>query len=495
MKSTTCFSWLCFLVLSLAGVASGTAQTKYEASWDSLDKRPCPQWYLDAKFGIFIHWGMYAVPSWGAPQQYAEWYWWRIMEKQATNVWREFHNKNFGAGFDYAQFAPKFKAELYDPKAWADLFVRSGAKYIAPTSKHHDGFCMWPSPQANAAWGRPWNAMETGPKRDLLGDLATACRDRGLKFGFYYSLYEWFNPIWLKDRKEFVDQHLFPQFKDLVSKYKPAIIFSDGEWDLPSKDWKSEELLAWLYNESPSKDEVVVNDRWGKETRHKHGGYFTTEYAAGMKDDSHPWEENRGMGFSYGLNRAENIDDYKNSRELVLVLIDLVSRGGNFLLNIGPAADGTIPVIMQQRLVDIGNWLKVNGEAIYGTRYAGRACQWSEGKMQEQKFGEYMVKYQLLDQVGQKPKNGMAVKQAFFTRKPGAIYAITVDWPGKAFRVRDLKISGTPKVTLLGWEGTLKATANGSEITVEMPDLDPSQAPCEYAYTLKIEGAELLPEK
>jgi alpha-L-fucosidase len=292
-----------------------------------------------------------------------------------------------------------------------------------------------------------------------------------------------------------VDQHLFPQFKDLVSKYKPAIIFSDGEWDLPSKDWKSEELLAWLYNESPSKDEVVVNDRWGKETRHKHGGYFTTEYAAGMKDDSHPWEENRGMGFSYGLNRAENIDDYKNSRELVLVLIDLVSRGGNFLLNIGPAADGTIPVIMQQRLVDIGNWLKVNGEAIYGTRYAGRACQWSEGKMQEQKFGEYMVKYQLLDQVGQKPKNGMAVKQAFFTRKPGAIYAITVDWPGKAFRVRDLKISGTPKVTLLGWEGTLKATANGSEITVEMPDLDPSQAPCEYAYTLKIEGAELLPEK
>ena len=199
-----------------------------------------------------------------------------------------------------------------------------------------------------------------------------------------------------------------PQFKDVVTRYKPAIIFSDGEWDMPSSDWKSEELLAWLFNESPCKDEVVVNDRWGKECRHKHGGYWTTEYAAGLKDGSHPWEESRGMAHSYGLNRAERIDDYKTGREFILTLIDLVSRGGNLLLDIGPAGDGTIPPIMEQRLLEIGDWLKVNGEAIYGTRFAGRSCQWSDGKRPDQQFGEYMVKYNLMEQVGQQPKNGMA---------------------------------------------------------------------------------------
>ena len=205
-----------------------------------------------------------------------------------------------------------------------------------PTSKHHEGFCLWPSAEASRTWGRPWNAVEIGPKRDLMGELSAAVRKRGLKFGFYYSLYEWYNPLWLKDRKRYVDEHFLPQFKDVVSRYSPAIIFGDGEWDMPSKDWKSEQLLAWLFNESPCKDEVVINDRWGKDCRHKHGGYWTTEYAAGLKDDSHPWEESRGMAYSYGYNRAERIDDYKTGREFILVLCDLVSRGGNFLLDIGP---------------------------------------------------------------------------------------------------------------------------------------------------------------
>ena len=238
---------------------------------------------------------------------------------------------------------PKFRAELFDADKWADIFARSGARYIVPTSKHHEGFCLWPSAEASRDWGRPWNAVETGPHRDLMAELAAATRKRGLKFGFYYSLYEWYNPLWLSDRKRFVDEHLFPQFKDVVTRYQPAIIFSDGEWDMHSKDWKSEELLAWLFNESGCKDEVVVNDRWGKECRHKHGGYWTTEYAAGLKDGSHPWEESRGMGYSYGYNRAERIDDYKSAREFILVLCDLVSRGGNLLLDIGPNADGTIP--------------------------------------------------------------------------------------------------------------------------------------------------------
>ena len=115
-----------------------------------------------------------------------------------------------------------FRAELFDAEKWADIFARSGAKYIVPTSKHHEGFCLWPSAEASRDWGRPWNAVEIGPKRDLMAELAAATRKRGLKFGFYYSLYEWYNPLWLSDRKRFVDEHIFPQFKDVVTRYQPA---------------------------------------------------------------------------------------------------------------------------------------------------------------------------------------------------------------------------------------------------------------------------------
>src|SRR5437016_11810580 len=160
----------------------------------------------------------------------------------------------------------------------------------------------------------------------------------------------------------------FPQFKDLVTRYKPSVIFSDGEWEMSSADWHSPELLAWLFNDSPAKDEVVINDRWGSDTRHKHGGYWTTEYTAGMSGIDHPWEENRGMGVSYGYNRAEDVSVYHTGRELVFILVDTVSRGGNLLLDIGPNTDGTIPVIMEQRLKEIGDCMKINGEAAYGTK-------------------------------------------------------------------------------------------------------------------------------
>jgi alpha-L-fucosidase len=337
--------------------------------------------------------------------------------------------------------------------------------------------------------------VEIGAQRDLLGDLGDAVRKRGLKYGFYYSLYEWYNPLWLSDRQRYVTAHMIPQFKDVVTRYKPAIIFSDGEWDMTSKEWKSEELLAWLFNESPCKDEVVINDRWGKDCRHKHGGYWTTEYAAGLKDASHPWEESRGMAYSYGYNRAENLADYKTAREFILVLCDLVSRGGNLLLDIGPTGDGRIPVIMQQRLIEIGDWLKVNGEAIYGTRHAGRDCQWSAGKRPGQQYGEYMIKYNLLEQVGQKPKGDLAVKQMFFTRKADALYAITAGWPGKELVIRNLQTRPGAVMTMLGIAGNLKHRTEGKNLVVEVPPLSVDEVPCQHAYSFKITGAEFLPEE
>jgi len=266
-----------YLVIAVLLAGSMSAQ-RYQPTWESIDKRPTPAWFGDAKFGIFIHWGTYSVPSYAPVQPgklaYAEWYWNAMMHGKddpkadaiQTGTWA-FHQKRYGADFPYQNFAPRFRAELFDPGHWADVFARSGAKYVVLTSKHHEGFALWPSKEASATWGRPWNAVEVGPKRDVLGDLTEAVRQRGLRMGYYYSLYEWYNPLWLYDKPRYVRQHMFPQFKDLVTHYKPSLIFSDGEWEMSSADWHSPELLAWLFNDSPVKDEVVINDRWGSDTR------------------------------------------------------------------------------------------------------------------------------------------------------------------------------------------------------------------------------------
>ncbi|MDD2763325.1 MAG: alpha-L-fucosidase [Opitutaceae bacterium] len=484
------------LLLALGALSAAPAASRsYEPNWESLDQRPTPAWFLDAKFGVFIHWGVYAVPAWGKVGEYAEWYWYKIKSDNPEDaVWRKFHQDHYGADFAYQDFAPRFTAELFNAAQWADLFARAGVKYVVSTSKHHEGFALWPSAEASRTWGRPWNATEIGPKRDLLGELAQATRARGLKFGFYYSLYEWYNPLWKTDRARYVTEHMWPQFKDAVTRYQPSIIFADGEWDLTSKEWRSEALLAWLFNESACKDEVVIDDRWGSDTRSKHGGYWTTEYGAGLKDDSHPWEESRGMAYSYGYNRAERADDYKTAREFILMLVDLVSRGGNLLLDIGPAADGTIPPLMEQRLLEIGDWLKVNGEAIYGTRYAGRSCQWTEGQRPGQEYGQYNVKYNLLDQVGQHAKNGLAVKQVFFTKKPDALYALTVGWPGQELVLRRVRAPANAAVTMLGVPGQLKTRVADESLIVSTPNLGPDEAPCRHAFVFKIPGGEVLPE-
>lgn len=494
MKPRLLFGSLATVVLACA---LGAQTTKYEPNWESLDARPAPQWYLDAKFGIFIHWGVYSVPAYSSPEEYAEWYWYSLQHKPAGNEQRAlkrhqdtvaFHNRVFGESFAYAQFAPMFKAELFDPDEWARVFGESGARYVALTSKHHDGFCLFPSEEANRHWGRPWNAVDIGPRRDLLGDLSAAVRKAGLKMGFYYSLYEWFNPLWLADRELYVEKHMIPQFKDVVTRYKPALIFSDGEWDMPAENWKSPELLAWLYNESPVKDEVIVNDRWGAGARHKHGGYFTTEYGAGMPDASHPWEENRGMGFSYGYNRNEPLSNYRTGKELVWMFADLVARGGNLLLNVGPTADGRIPEIMQARLRELGDWLKVNGEAIYGTRTWKHTAQWTSGEPPEQGFGTYRVKYEILEMAGQQPRGGRAVKQVFFTKKPDALYAITAGWPGEKLLLKDVQPAAHTVVTMLGIEGPLKWQRQGSDLLIDVPRLSVDELPCSFAYTFKLTG-------
>lgn len=482
------------LGIAAAGAAMLAAQT-YQPNWESIDKRPIPQWFNDAKFGIFIHWGTYSVPAYApvlpGKLAYSEWYWHAMTEGQKSDknpvdagTWA-FHQKMYGADYDYKNFAPQFRAELYDPDHWADVFQRSGARYVALTSKHHEGFTLWPSAEASKTWGRPWNAVEIGPKRDVLGDLTDAVRRKGLRMGFYYSLYEWYNPLWLTDKPRYVSEHMFPQFKDLVTRYKPAIIFSDGEWDLTSEEWKSPELLAWLFNESPVKDEVVVNDRWGKETRHKHGDYWTTEYTPGMADVKHPWEENRGMGFSYGYNRAERLSHYHTGRELVIMLVDLVSRGGNFLLDIGPDADGTIPVVMEERLLQIGSWLKVNGEAIYGTRAWKESRQWSSGDVPKMDYNTRFSTDYDVSKLTTKQEAGKASIEAFFTSKSDAVYAILPRWPGHSITLKNVDPAQVKSVSLLGSAKPLKFRAQGGALTVELPEI-PEELLTQPAWTLKL---------
>ncbi|MCB0669798.1 MAG: alpha-L-fucosidase, partial [Saprospiraceae bacterium] len=359
-----------FILITTCFFCSGLRAQNYEANWESLDSRPIAGWFEDAKFGIFIHWGPYSVPAWSPKGTYSEWYQYWLQNKTlfgnghfTGNEVVEYHNAKYGEGFPYYQFGDLFKAELFDPDAWAALFKKSGAKYVVLTSKHHDGFTLWPNKEANDR-GFAWNSMEVGAKRDLLGDLSLAVKAEGIKMGFYYSLYEWFHPWWINDRERFVDEHFLPQVKDLVQRYEPDILWGDGEWEMEAEKWKTAELMAWLYNESKVKDKIITNDRWGKGVRHKHGGYYTSEYESGL-EVSHPWEECRGMGFSFGYNRNEDIEDYNSARTLVLLLVDVVSRGGNLLLDIGPRADGKIPPVMQERLLQMGKWLSRNGEAIY----------------------------------------------------------------------------------------------------------------------------------
>jgi len=467
---------------------------KYEPTWESIDKRPTPKWFTDAKFGIFIHWGVYSVPAYApvipGKLAYAEWYWNAMARGKndpkansiQTGTWA-YHQKQYGADLPYENFAPQFRAELFDPDHWADVFARSGAKYVALTSKHHEGFALWPSKEASANWGRPWNAVETGPKREVLGDLTSAVRRKGLRMGFYYSLYEWYNPLWLSDKPRYIREHMTPQFKDLVTRYQPSVIFSDGEWDLPSADWKSPELLAWLFNNAANKDEVVINDRWGKDSRHKHGGYWTTEYTPGMSGSDHAWEESRGMGFSYGYNRAENAAHYNTGRQLVIMLSDLVSRGGNLLLDIGPDGDGTIPVVMEERLLTIGDWLRVNGDAIYGTKPWKETRQWSAGEQPKVEYNkEYSTAYDVT-KLAAKPEPGKAGIEAFFTAKGDDVYAILPRWPSKSITVKN--VDGVKSVSLLGGPGGLKFQSRSGAVTITLPDL-PEDLRHQPAWVLKL---------
>ncbi|XP_064628607.1 alpha-L-fucosidase-like [Lineus longissimus] len=452
---------LCLIAVAcLAIIDITTAAGPYQPNWESLDKRPLPAWYDDVKFGIFIHWGVFSVPSFGS-----EWFWW-YWKGVKSKAEVEFMEKNYPPGFSYADFAPMFRAEFYNPDQWADILAASGAKYIVLTSKHHEGFTNWGS---KVSWN--WNSVDNGPHRDLVGDLAASIRKKtDIHFGLYHSLFEWFNPVYLADQsakfktQDFVRTKCMPELIEIVNAFKPEVIWSDGDWGAPDTYWNSTEFLAWLYNESPVKDTVVTNDRWGQGVMCHHGGYYTCSdrYNPGVLQ-KHKWENcmtiDRG---SWGYRRNAKLSDYLTMDDLTKELVETVSCGGNLLMNIGPTHDGRIVPIFEERLRGMGDWLKVNGDAIYGTK------PWTH-------------------------QNDTLTPGVWFTQKKSSnssnAYAIFLDWPkNNTLNLAVPTATPTTTVSLLGYKGQpikwQKRSPNG--IVVKFPYIPVSQMPCEWAWTLKL---------
>ncbi len=372
----------------------------YVPRWESLVTHPLPDWFSEAKIGLSAHWGPYAVPGWTPRKDspygvaYAEWYWnWLTSGNVAVN---EYHTETYG-DVAYSAFfngtknlktgeQDGFFTADFDADRWMQTFAAAGVRYFFITAKHHDGFCLWDSAYTNR------NAKQMGPKRDLLRELSDAARKHGIKIGFYYSFYEWYNPIYrgntdisgyagikeLGDEDgdgkagEYVDDFMVPQIKELIDKYQPDYLCFDGEWDHGYPYWRARQVVAYYYNQAAARgQEVLVNDRFGQakegvsDTRGVYGDFYHVEYHADI-DRSKPWAMWRGFGNSYGYNRNEHPDNILSRTETIRMLVDVVAGNGNLEFNIGPKADGTLAAFELDRLAAMGEWVKVNGAAIYG---------------------------------------------------------------------------------------------------------------------------------
>jgi alpha-L-fucosidase len=391
----------------------------YKPTRESIRQHQAPAWYHDAKFGIFIHWGPFSIPAYaplahgdvnelllkeGAASffrniPYSEWYV-NSMRIQGSPV-HEHHCRTYGEGASYFDFAPQFKQASagWQPEPWADLFRAAGARYVVLVTKHMDGFLMWPSRTPN--YERPDYHMD----RDVVGDLTAAVQARGMRMGFYYSsaLDQSFTTRAMTDIVGLLSeggpidrryaQYQLAHWRELIDHYDPAILWGDICYPPGTNLF---ELFAYFYNKTP---DGVVNDRWGQlppwmhrlirtrpgralfnalgaralqqgsanSIKPPHADFRTPEFAVMHDISPVKWETCRGMGHGFGYNAEERDEDYMKLPELIRMLVDVVSKNGNLLLNVGPMPDGTIPAVQQDLLRGVGAWLKAYGEAIYGT--------------------------------------------------------------------------------------------------------------------------------
>jgi alpha-L-fucosidase len=388
----------------------------FKPTSSSLKTHKVPDWFHDAKLGIFIHWGLYSVGGWAVPQKgldglpqshiespYAEWY--QNMQRIKESPVAKYHRETYGPDSTYDDFAPIFKkeSEKMDAGSWAEFIKKSGARYTVLTTKHHDGFTLWPSKYPNprkSGWGTD---------RDLVGNVAKAVREKGIRFGAYYSgILDWtFQPNAIYDFYDEVlngvsslkyAKYCSNQFLELIDRYQPDILWNDIGYPLFGGLNK---VLAYYYNTVP---EGVANNRWhswwipgnvrlypvtrkifdlavamssslrkmlvfeDELKKIQTGDYATPEFEGFDEKTEQKWETTRGLGSSFGYNQNEDESNVLSGNELIRLFVDIVSKNGNLLINIGPKADGTIPEYQQKPILALGKWLEKNGEAIYGTR-------------------------------------------------------------------------------------------------------------------------------
>ncbi|MBI9106457.1 MAG: alpha-L-fucosidase [Spirochaetales bacterium] len=478
---------------------------KYQPTLESITNHSLPDWYDDAKLGIFVHYGLYSVPGWAVVSEgdiiaslkksgwagslpvnpYAEWYLNTLRIKGSPTA--EYHRKTYGAEFTYDDFTEGFNKEneKWNPEAWAVLFERIGARYVVLTSKHCESFNLWPTSYPN-----PFKKNYTA-KRDIVGELASAVRSHKMRMGIYYSGgYDWcFNikPITtaadlglsVPQSLEYVD-YCTNHWHELIDRYQPSVMWGDVGYpvkaDIP-------ELFSHYYNKVP---DGVINDRFyqvdlgrmgklmrlpglrtfvdrtltkafieGKTTAPSlHSDFTTPEYTSNPGLLEKKWETCRGLGYSFGYNRNETSEHMLSVKDLVQMFVDIVSRNGNLLLNVAPMADGTIPTLQLQRLEGLGEWLAVNGEAIFGTR----PWHTAEGQTRE----------------------GIDVR---FTQKADTLYAVLLGTPsGVSVTLKDMWADPEMEVKLPGTDILLGWRQERDGITI----LFPSSPPYSPALALKL---------
>jgi alpha-L-fucosidase len=459
----------------------------FAASWESLGAYRVPAWYEDAKFGIFIHWGVYSVPAFGS-----EWYPRNMYQKDSDEF--KHHVTTYGpqSKFGYKDFIPLFKAERFNADRWAEVFKQAGAKLVVPVAEHHDGFAMYDCGFSD------WNALKIGPKRDIMGEIAAAVRKKGLVFGLssHRAEHWWFfnggrdfdsdvkdpandglygpaTPGETEPDKAFLDNWL-ARTSELGDKYHPHLVWFDWWIGRPSFKPYLQKFGAFYYNRSAQWNKgVAINYKYDAFPENAAVLDIERGQLAGIRPRF--WQTDTSISKnSWGYVTSQ---DYKTSGEIIGDLVDIVSKNGALLLNMGPRSDGTIPEEEESILLAIGRWLKVNGEAIYGTRpwkvFGEGPTQVAEGAFSDTKRQRY---------------TGRDIR---FTKKGNALYAIVLTWPGETVTIKSLAtesphVSGEiTDVRLLGHRGSLRFTRGSAGLTVEMP----VDMPSSDAGTLKITGA------
>lgn len=418
------------------------AQDRFQPTWESLKRHETPDWFRDAKFGIFIHWGVYSVPAFGS-----EWYPRNLYQKNSKEY--NHHIEKYGAPtrFGYKDFIPLFRAEKFNADEWVKLFAEAGAKYVVPVAEHHDGFAMYKTALSK------WNAAEMGPKVDVVGELARACRALGLTFGLsshriehwwfmgggrtfesdvqdsafedFYGPAKNYNPSDKADpglSTEFMNDWLL-RSTELVDKYEPQLVWFDWWIEQPAMEPYRKSFASYFYNKGLEwRKGVVLN--YKNEAFPKEAAVYDIERGSSKATKEQPWQTDTSIGKkSWGYIEGE---ENKTPNELIDMLIDIVSKNGNMLLNIGPRADGTITEEQQKVLLSIGKWLHVNGEGIYGSRpwiVSGEGP--TENLDEHIQFNEYKFK-------------GYTEKDIRFTRKNGIVYAFVLDKPSSRITIGSL---------------------------------------------------------